>query len=141
MHSTSGQKERILSSPLGIVVAVTSRCNLSCPYCGQSADAKAVDALSLPILRRIFKECEAANVIKIDITGGEPFIRPDIFDILSSIGHRQRVMLKTNAMLLDGKATKKLLEYKNLVGVGVSVDGGTADIHDITRGKVPLKRF
>lgn len=135
MHNTSAQKERILSSPLGIVIAVTSRCNLSCPYCGQNADAKAVDALSLPILRRIFKECEDANVIKVDITGGEPFIRPDIFDILSSIGPKQRVMLKTNAMLLDEKAAKKLSEYKNIVGVGVSVDGGSADIHELTRGK------
>ncbi len=74
----------------------------------------------------------------INITGGEPFLRKDLVEVLSSIHKRApyaRIVFSTNGLLTDTivKVLSEVREFHPRVGVGVSIDG-LENTHDVTRG-------
>jgi len=75
------------------------------------------------------------NTLAITITGGEPFLRPDIFPILERI-HQKGISshLCTNGTLLN-KATIEKLMHSPPTSISVSLDSHEAEIHNELRGK------
>jgi MoaA/NifB/PqqE/SkfB family radical SAM enzyme len=74
----------------------------------------------------------------VNVSGGEPFLRKDISDIVSNIHNRiphARMVVSTNAFL--GKSiiprALELREIKRDIGFGISVDG-VGEMHDYVRG-------
>ena len=75
------------------------------------------------------------NVPALLISGGEPLVRPDIFDLAgyaTSLGIR--VTFSTNGTLIDEKKAEKLASI-GVTYVGISIDGGEAR-HDLFRGRL-----
>lgn len=109
------------------ILAVTYRCNSRCVMCDtwrfpseRDREIKASDLESLPSMTRL------------NITGGEPFLRKDLGDILDVVKKKaKRIVISTNGFL-----TKQTLEVMRLhpeVGVRVSFDG-IGETHDRVRG-------
>jgi len=74
----------------------------------------------------------------INITGGEPFLRKDLVEIVRQIHLRApsaRIVFSTNGLLTDTIATSvsEIRKFHKLVGVGVSIDG-LEKTHDRIRG-------
>ena len=62
---------------------LTNACNLACAHC-HSASGKALpDELTTPELLRIVHEMHAMGVLSVAFAGGEPFMRPDLLDVLA----------------------------------------------------------
>jgi len=115
------------------IVAVTYRCNSRCIMCNtwqfpsdKSREIRPEDLKTLPPLNRV------------NVTGGEPFLRDDLGEILDVIRKKaKRVVISTN-----GFATKKILEIikdRRDVGIRISFDG-IGDTHDRIRGVAKAHR-
>ncbi len=112
-------------------------CNLRCTYCvAKSSPNAARRALGLANVQRLVDEAVALGFSDIFFTGGEPFLLPDIYQMLAYSSARVRTTILTNAMLLHGVRLDKLMEVANpnLI-IQVSLDGGRAAEHDAYRGK------
>ncbi len=114
---------------------ITSDCNLSCAYCYKGSIKRNEymnpddTIMFLNCIEKVNPDC---NII---ITGGEPFLHPDIFTILDLIKKRGfKCSILTNATLIDEDCTEKLKTYDNLSNIQVSIDGITEATHKMTRG-------
>jgi SynChlorMet cassette radical SAM/SPASM protein ScmE len=71
------------------------------------------------------------------LTGGEALLRPDIFELIDGIiANRMRYNLLSNGTLIDEKMLAKFEQGKRrlrLDYIQVSIDGSTANIHDLSR--------
>lgn len=114
---------------------VTGACNLSCEYCRASATATPADSeLSTKEALAFIDEVAPRRPMLI-LSGGEPLLRTDIFDIARyAMGRGVRVSLATNGTLLSFEAVEKIKEA-GIMRVSVSLDGPAPDIHDAFRGR------
>ncbi len=115
----------------------TMACNLRCRHCLVSAGKGLKNELSNDEFKQIIDESIKLGVKRFYITGGEPFIKEGIFDLISYITKtkKRELIVLTNATLFDDKkiaALKKLAGPKLLVQV--SLEGPNAEIHDALRG-------
>lgn len=111
-------------------------CNLRCSYCVAKSSPNAPRrALGLANIQRLVDEAVSLGFGDIFFTGGEPFLLPDIYQMLAYSSARVRTTVLTNAMLLKGMRLDKLSEINNpnLI-VQVSLDGGRPEDHDAYRG-------
>jgi heme b synthase len=116
---------------------LTRSCNLACVHCRAAAQDRPYEGeLTLTECRRVMDEiAEVARPIII-LTGGEPLLRPDVFDIAqygNSLGFR--MTMATNGTLLTPQIVRKMID-SGIERISVSLDGATAKSHDAFR-KVP----
>ncbi len=110
-------------------------CNLQCSYCVAMSSPRAERrGLSRPIYDRLIDEAAATGVRDIFLTGGEPFLLPDIAERLNAAAERAQTTVLTNAMLFQGKRLERLEAVSRAVRFQVSLDAGTAGAHDAYRG-------
>ena len=84
------------------------------------------DELSLETIARL------PRMLSTNLTGGEPFMRTDLPDIVSALYRKSdRIVINTNGLL--GKRIIELCKAFPKVGIRVSMDG-KGDIHDQIRG-------
>lgn len=123
--------------PLTISWNLTKRCNLACAHCYIDAGAreKGTGELSAEESIGILHQLAAVNREAVLIlTGGEPLLRKDIFDLLeeaSRLGFW--TVLGSHGGLLDGATADRLIAC-GLKGVGVSVDSLDPETHNRFRG-------
>lgn len=122
---------------------LTERCNLTCSHCYQTGPGG--KELSLAEIRAMLAELgdmldawSRAYDLQFDsslnVTGGEPFLRRDLFEILEEMRSRDfDVYLLTNGTLIDGDKAAGLAGL-GVRGVQVSIEG-PAEIHDAIRGQ------
>lgn len=130
-----------LSALLVLNLEVTARCNLHCTHCFVSANNFNKSAeLSTPDLINTLKDFRKLGTLALSITGGEPFVREDIFDILTA-GTKifKKVYLTTNGTLLNKLAIKKLKQL-GIHMPAVSLDGVKKETHEFQRGKGTFDR-
>jgi PqqA peptide cyclase len=74
-----------LHSPLGMLVELTHRCPLGCPYCSNPlALDKREDELDLATWTRVFREAAALGILQVHLSGGEPAARRDLVAITAA---------------------------------------------------------
>jgi len=123
--------------PYKLTLAITYQCNSRCQNCG-IWKKKIGDELSLEEIDKIFSQYRKS--IWVDLTGGEIFLRKDIFEIVKTIKQRSKNLyllhFPTNGLMPDlifDKVQKiSNLKIKNIV-VSVSLDGPKF-LHDNLRG-------
>lgn len=113
---------------LNLRISITSKCNLSCDYChkegeeiGSCSKGKA-NELSVNEIVRIAEISVKLGITRIKITGGEPLVRTDIFEIIQGISNIPRLKdlsMATNGTLLYNKA--KELKESGLKRVNISL--------------------
>ncbi len=124
-------------SPPGPVVIwnLVRRCNLTCKHCYSiSADKDFAGELSTDEVFTVMDDLKRFKVPGLILSGGEPLLRPDIFDI----ARRAKAMrfftaLSSNGTLIDEAMTRRIAA-ENFDYVGISLDG-LEDIHDRFRRK------
>ena len=127
------------SSPF-LFLRVTNRCNLHCQMCDQWKIKKIDDRsfsgeLSTEEWYSVINSAAKMHTILINVSGGEPLLRQDIFQILESI-HKKGMSshLCTNGTLLNEATVEKLM-YSPPKSISVSIDSHEAKIHNELRGK------
>ncbi len=109
--------------------SLTKACNLNCRHCSVSAGKKLYNELSLEEIFVILNQLKKLNIKKIELTGGEPLLRKDLFAIIKYAKKKGFIVkLLTNGSLLTKKMLKKL-ENCNLDKIAVSLDGLSFDVY------------
>ena len=110
-----------------IRLSITDVCNFKCGYClpnGYQIDkSDNRKFLHLEEIRRLAKVFSNLGVCKIWLTGGEPTVRKDFFDIIKILKNEagiKKVVITTNGYHLDEKA--KMLVDSGLNGINISID-------------------
>ena len=110
-----------------IRLSVTDVCNFKCGYClpnGYQLDkSDNRKFLHLDEIRRLAKALSELGVSKIRLTGGEPTVRKDFFDIVKTIKENsgiKKTVITTNGYHLD-KIAHKIIE-SGLDGINISID-------------------
>jgi radical SAM protein with 4Fe4S-binding SPASM domain len=116
----------------------TLACNLRCRHCLVSAGKELKKELTTEEFKKVVDEGIKLGVRRFYITGGEPFIKEGVFDLIKYITKtkKRELIVLTNATLFDDTkiaALKKLAGPKLLLQV--SLEGPNAEIHDKLRGK------
>ncbi len=107
-----------------IKLDVTNRCNLNCIYCYSKKDSAEMDR------KHIFRLADSFRHGRIELMGGEPMIRKDIFEIISHIKSRGLTCtLFTNGTLISADAAKKL-KGSELDHAIVSLISDKKEVHD-----------
>jgi len=112
-------------------------CNLACDYCVVASSPRARKrVLGLERFQAIVDEAVQEGFAELYVTGGEPFIEPDIVAMLEYASDRLPTVVLTNAMLFRGRRREELARLAgraNLV-LQSSVDGARPATHDAWRG-------
>ena len=110
-----------------IRLSITDVCNYSCTYCLPQGYKKNPgdkrSFMSSEEISRLAKALSELGVSKIRLTGGEPTVRKDFFDILRDMKQNSnipKVTMTTNGYQLD-KIAKQLHE-SGLDGINISID-------------------
>jgi organic radical activating enzyme/TusA-related sulfurtransferase len=111
-------------------------CNLHCDYCCVRSSPKAPRrALGLERVRRIANEAAELGVSEVFVTGGEPFLLPDIGGILAACAAATPTTVLTNGMLFAGRRLETLLSLpRDRLTLQISLDSPTPARHDRHRG-------
>jgi MoaA/NifB/PqqE/SkfB family radical SAM enzyme len=113
---------------------VTSRCNLACQMCDYWRTTRE-ETLSLEEWPGVIDQLADLGCRKLHVSGGEPFLRPDLLEILEhGVARKLKVNLTTNGTLLTEDRIRRLAR-SGVNAVSVSLDGPTAKLHDRIRGR------
>ena len=115
--------------------SVTGRCNLRCRHCYMSAPDYKYKDMSTTECLKVIEQMELAGVPAVSITGGEPFVRDDIWTILEEFSRKGIAVshIYTNGMLLTEQTAERILAMGLRPGFVISFDG--VDGHDWLRAK------
>lgn len=121
-------------------------CNLACHHCFIDCGPKN-DSFKFMSLERIKPYLQASiplGVKEFYFTGGEPFLNPELHDILEETLRYGPVTVLTNATLIDRNSAKRLAtietETRYSLEIRISVDGWTSESNDAVRGKGVFER-
>lgn len=114
---------------------ITRNCNLSCIHCRASATMGPYtgELETAACFRLVDQIAETGSPIVI-LTGGEPLLRSDIFDI-ARYGTEKglRMVMAPNGTLITEESARKMAE-SGIRRISISLDGATKEKHDRFRG-------
>jgi pyruvate-formate lyase-activating enzyme len=111
-------------------------CNLACDYCCvRSSPQTARRALGVDRIRRLAVEAVDAGVSELILTGGEPFLLPDLEEVVATSTTVLPTILLTNGMLFHGRRLERLRRMdRSRLTLQISLDSATPTVHDQHRG-------
>lgn len=119
---------------------LTDRCNLKCVHCyinvGKSKD------INLQEAKKIIDQMEELNVLYVSLTGGEPFLREDIGEIINYL-NKKRIGIKninTNGTIISQRILNILKNLYPKVRFFISLDGPEPKSHNLFRGVTGFKK-
>lgn len=122
--------------------AITNRCNLKCTHCCMDSDdiTSNESELTTDQIKDTLKKIIEWNPKRIMISGGEPMIRNDFFEILSFLKehYNGKITLSTNGTYINDKNIDKLVNC--LDQIDLSLDGIDEETCSIIRGKGVFKK-
>lgn len=127
-----------LQAPLIVEVELTYGCFRTCRHCAYESSPRAArpDELSAAQWKLVFEKLAGAGVAIVQLTGGDPFFRDDIFEILEAADEAElSVYVRSDTVALSKANVERVLELENLWHVGTSIDGADAETHDALRGE------
>jgi radical SAM protein with 4Fe4S-binding SPASM domain len=131
-------KKRVTIAPTMVQILLTRKCNLHCSYCGADKfnEVEKEEELNTKEWLNLLKRLKAIQVFSLDLSGGEMFLREDIFEILETAVKLKFpvINITSNGTLINEKVAKQLkrlnLGNKN---ISISLDGNK-ESHDRLRG-------
>lgn len=126
------ETEKAVRVPPVLIASITESCNLACAGCYHRAlHRDSSGELPATRLKEVLSEAESLGIGIALLAGGEPFARPDFFDIADA-SRRMLFPVFTNGFLLDEARVAELRRRPNLIPV-ISLEGGEAKT-DARRG-------
>jgi radical SAM protein with 4Fe4S-binding SPASM domain len=125
--------------PLSVHFDLTYRCNERCVHCYLDHDDHG--ELSTAECLAVMAELAQAGTLFLTFSGGEIFLRPDLYEILAEARRLHfDISLKTNALLVTPERAERLREF-GVRRVQISVYGDIPEVHDaITKVPGSLQR-
>ena len=121
--------------PREVNLELTHRCNLKCKMCGvwiKGVDRE-LQELTTEEYLDLFEQMKDIGVRLVTLTGGEPFIRKDLFEIVEAAKSQGLICnIFTNGTLIDNIAVEGIFKY-GIDKIIISVDG-IGPVHDSIRG-------
>jgi radical SAM protein with 4Fe4S-binding SPASM domain len=117
-----------------VVWTLTQSCNLRCLHCyADAVTGKVPGELSFAEVSRILEQLSEVGVAALLLSGGEPLVRGDIFDI-ASLARQMGIptTLSSNGTLIDGRMAERI-KQAGFRYVGISLDG-LEERNDLFRG-------
>jgi pyruvate-formate lyase-activating enzyme len=111
-------------------------CNLACDYCCvRSSPQTDRRALGVDRICRLAAEAGAAGVAELLLTGGEPFLLPDLAETVAVCTDNLPTTLLTNGMLFRGHRLATLRGMRrDRLRLQISLDSAEPERHDAHRG-------
>ena len=126
------QERPLKAGPYMAELDITYQCNCRCQMCQRWNDPRR-NELSLDEYIKLAAELHAMGSHQISISGGEPLLRSDVFQIIEAFaGRGMSVNLCTNGLLLKKYCDE--IRSSGATCVTVSLDGASAASHDKIRG-------
>lgn len=121
---------------------ITSKCNLKCKHCFLGEQQSVLNPLSVEEIEKLVEEMllvKGEVPVALDITGGEPLLRPDFLDIVK-VCKREGIYVSvpTNGLLLTPNITEELA--RNSINLTISLDGYCKKDHEFIRGENTFER-
>ena len=127
----------VMPSPRSVQISITGACNLKCRYCFYANEMAALADLPTSEWLRFFEELDRLGIMDVTLSGGEPFVRRDFFDLIDGlVANRMRYSILSNGTLIDDALLDRFETGKRrprLNYIQVSIDGSRAEIHDRNR--------
>lgn len=129
LHRKGGK----LGIPIGGTFELTARCNFHCPMCYVHLNQNDIDARGKELTAQqwihIAQEAKEAGMVFTLLTGGEPFVRKDFFEIYSAMKEMGLLIsINTNGSMLEGERLQKLLDNPPF-RMNISLYGGCKETY------------
>lgn len=116
---------------------VTKRCNLYCEHCYResSPDEEVDGELTTEEGKKLLRDMKKAKLGTIVFSGGEPLLRPDIYELIeyaSSLG--MMTLMGSNGTLITPEIAREL-KTSGLKAIAISIDSLENQVHDDFRGE------
>jgi len=123
--------------PKWIAWEITRRCNLKCVHCRSSSETEAAGHpdFTLDEAKKIMDDIASYASPVLVLSGGEPLLRQDVFDI-ARYGSKKgfRMCLATNGTLVTDKICEQIRDA-DIKMVSLSLDGAKPETHDNFRNQ------
>ena len=119
-------------------INLTNNCNLRCSHCYMSAGKTKELRLDVDKIVEVIEKINEKNTTSdIVISGGEPFMFPELMELLKRLSDN-KITLFTNGTLINESNYKKICDYCD--EVQISMEGVSEDCYETVRGKGNYKR-
>lgn len=100
----------------------TNQCNMFCDHCYRDAGVRSEDELSTDEARKLIEEIKKAGFQIMIFSGGEPLMRPDIYELATfATNLGLRAVMGTNGSLITAEVARQIKEA-GFMAAGVSLD-------------------
>lgn len=125
--------------PVSGSIDLTYRCNLDCVHCYRQKSTK--DKLSTKQIKNIIDQLVDAGCMWLTVSGGEPLMRPDFFEIYLYARKRGLIInLFTNAIAIDEKIADFLADNPP-INISISLYGASEETYKKVTGKSAFKKI
>jgi MoaA/NifB/PqqE/SkfB family radical SAM enzyme len=123
-------------APFQVLLQVTNRCNMKCNFCDFWPNGVTPgEELTIGDFADLEAQLSEMGTFLVSIEGGEPFVRPDLLEIVRIFGRRHIPLLYTNGWYVNAENARAMWNA-GLAQVGVSIDYPDDARHDRRRGLV-----
>ena len=137
-YTELGRKYFVEAEPMAMIYFVTKTCNCTCAHCfyWESLNKPRPKELTLEELNKITDGL--GKLLYLRLSGGEPFIRKDLFEIISLFTKKCRphyIGIPTNGFYTNKivEFAKKVISLDTRIEIGISIDD-MGDFHNKIRG-------
>ena len=125
-----------IKPPTIVAWEITRSCNLACAHCRAAAHLEPYPGeLSLAECKAVIDDIASISDPILIVTGGEPLMRPDIWDIIAYAFEKGlHPVIGTNGTMIDDAMAKKIADA-GVPKVSVSLDFPDAEGQDAFRGQ------
>ena len=123
-----------MRAPMIVSWMTTNQCNLKCAHCYQDAEEATDKELSTDEGKKMIDEIARAGFKVMIFSGGEPLMRPDIYELVAHAAENGlRPVFGSNGTLITPEVAVRLKEA-GACAMGISVDSLVPEKHDKFRG-------
>lgn len=123
------------AKPYWIYISLSHKCTYNCRMCGV---VKILKGYELPkeVVKKAFDDIYRWHWDRVVVlTGGEPFLRKDIFEVIDySVKRRIKTEVISNGCLINEELASKIIS-SGLRNIAISLDGAKKSTHDFIREK------
>ena len=114
--------------------SITGKCNMRCRHCYMSAPQAKYGEISSGMAMAIVGQLAEAGISKVNLTGGEPFVRSDFWEIADALREKDIIVrqIYTNGLLVNEKLLEEFETWEMKPEFSLSFDG--IGWHDWLRG-------